>query len=55
MIAWTRLGKTCLYERMLYTAWFDDEHSSFLDQRKETKILWLQDPNRSNADSLNNV
>ena len=26
-----------------------------LDQRKETKIRWLEDPNQSNVDNLNNV
>jgi hypothetical protein len=27
----------------------------FLDQRKQAKMQWLQDPNRSNLDNLNNV
>ena len=26
-----------------------------LDQRKQAKIQWLQDPNQSNIDNLNNV
>jgi len=27
----------------------------FLDQRKQAKMQWLQDPNQSNVDNLNNV
>jgi len=27
----------------------------FLDQRKQATIQWLQDPNQSNEDNLNNV
>jgi hypothetical protein len=26
-----------------------------LDQRKQAKIQWLQDPNQSNADNPNNI
>jgi hypothetical protein len=35
--------------------WFDGECLGFLDQRKEAKIQWLQDPNQSTVDNLNNV
>jgi len=35
--------------------WFDKESLRFLDQRKEAKMQWLQDPNQSNVDNLNNV
>ena len=28
---------------------------TFLDQRKQVKMQWLQDPNQSNVDNLNNV
>ena len=35
--------------------WFDEECLGFLDQRKQAKIQWIQDPNQSNIDILNNV
>jgi hypothetical protein len=38
-----------------HKSWFDEEYTQFLDQRKQAKMQWLQDPNQSNADSLNNV
>ena len=34
---------------------FDEECLGFLDQSKQTKMQWLQDPNQSNVDNLNNV
>ena len=27
----------------------------FLDQRKQAKMQWLQDPNQSNVDNLNSI
>jgi hypothetical protein len=35
--------------------WFDEESLGFLDQRKHAKMQWLQDPNQSNVDNLNNI
>jgi len=35
--------------------WFDEECLGFLDQRKQAKIQWTQDPSQSNVDNLNNV
>jgi hypothetical protein len=35
--------------------WFDEGCSKLLDQRKQAKLQWLQDPNEINGDSLNNV
>ena len=35
--------------------WFDDECLGVLDQRKQAKIQWLQDPSQSNIDNLNKV
>jgi len=35
--------------------WFDEESLGFLDQRKQVKIQWLQDPSQSNVGNLNNV
>ena len=35
--------------------WFDKECVDFLDQRKQAKMQWIQDPSWSNVDNLNNV
>ena len=35
--------------------WFDEECLGFLDQRKQAKILWIQDPSQSNVDNMNKV
>jgi hypothetical protein len=35
--------------------WFDEGCSKLLDQRKEAKFQWLQDPSEINGDNLNNV
>jgi hypothetical protein len=34
---------------------FNGAYLGILDQRKQAKILWLQDPSQSNVDNLNNV
>jgi len=44
-----------LYKQKEHKPWFDEECLKFLDQRKEAKIQWLQDHNRSNVGNLNNV
>jgi hypothetical protein len=38
-----------------HTPWFNEEGLQFLDQTKQDKMQWLQDPNQSNVDNLNNV
>ena len=35
--------------------WFDEECLGFLDQRKQAKMQWIQDPSQSKVDNLNNV
>jgi hypothetical protein len=35
--------------------WFDEECSELLDQRKQAKLQWLQDPREINGDNLNNA
>jgi hypothetical protein len=35
--------------------WFDVECLGFLDQWKHAKMQWLQDPNQSTVDNLNNI
>ena len=44
-----------LYELMQYKPWLDEKCLRFLDQGKQAKMQWLQDPNQSNVDNLNNV
>jgi hypothetical protein len=44
-----------LHEWKQYKLWFDAECAQFLDKRKQAKIQWLQNPNQSNGDNLNNV
>ena len=44
-----------LYELKQEQPWFDEECLRFLDQRKQAKMHWVQDPNQSNIDNLNNV
>ena len=35
--------------------WFDEECLGILDERKQAKMQWIQDPSHSNVDNLNNV
>jgi hypothetical protein len=35
--------------------WFEEGCSKLLDQRKRSKLQWLQDPSEINGDNLNNV
>jgi hypothetical protein len=35
--------------------WFNEGCSKLLDQRKQVKLQWLQDPSEINGDNLNNV
>jgi len=35
--------------------WFDKECLGFLDQRKQAKTQWIQDPSQSNEDNLNSI
>ena len=41
-----------LYELKQHTPWFDEECLYFLDQWKQAKMQWLQDPNQSSVDNL---
>jgi hypothetical protein len=43
------------YELKKYKPWFDEGCSKLLDQRKQAKLQWLQDPNQINGDNFNNV
>ena len=44
-----------LHEWKQHKPWLDKECVDFLDQRKQAKIQWIQDPSQSNVDNLNNV
>jgi hypothetical protein len=44
-----------LHEGTQHKPWFDAECAQFLDQRKQAKIQWLQNPNQNNGDNLHNV
>jgi hypothetical protein len=35
--------------------WFDDECLKLIDQRKQAKLQWLQNPNQINEDNLKNL
>jgi hypothetical protein len=43
------------FEVKKHKPWFDERCSKLLDQRKQPKLQWLQDPSEINGDSLNNV
>jgi uncharacterized protein (DUF2461 family) len=43
-----------MYKLKQHTPWSDEECSWLLDQRK-SNMEWLQDPNQSYVDYLNNV
>jgi len=44
-----------LQEWKQHKPWFDKECVDFLDQRKQSKIQWIQDPSRINVDNLYNI
>jgi hypothetical protein len=43
------------FEFKKHKPWFDKGCSKLLDQRKQAKLQWLQDPSEVNGDNLNNV
>jgi hypothetical protein len=44
-----------LHEWKQHKPWFNKECEDFLDQRKQAKMQWMQDPRRNNEDNLNNI
>ena len=44
-----------MHEWKQHKPWFDKESVDFLNQRKQAKMQWKQDPSRSNVDNLNNI
>ncbi|PNF41580.1 hypothetical protein B7P43_G12088 [Cryptotermes secundus] len=43
------------YEPKKHKPWFDEGCSKLLDQRKQAKLQWIQDPSKLNGDNLNNI
>ncbi|PNF21835.1 hypothetical protein B7P43_G05968 [Cryptotermes secundus] len=43
------------YEPTKHKPWFDEGCSKLLDQRKQAKLQWLQDPSELNGDNLKNI
>jgi hypothetical protein len=39
----------------MHKPWFGKRCTKLLDQRKQTKLQWLLDPNEINGDNLKNV
>jgi hypothetical protein len=44
-----------LHELKQHKLRFDEEGFVFLDQRKQAKMQWVQDPSRNNVDNMNNA
>ena len=44
-----------MHDMKQHKPWFDEECLGILDQRKQAKMQWIQDPSQSNVDNLNNV
>jgi hypothetical protein len=38
-----------------HNPWFDEACSKLVDQRKQTKLQWLQDPSEINGDNQNTL
>jgi hypothetical protein len=46
----------CLFNELKkHKPLFEEGCSKLLDQRKQAKLQWLQDPSKINGDNLNNV
>jgi len=44
-----------LHKLKQHKPWCDKECLGFLDQRKQAKMQWVQDPSQDNVDNLNNI
>jgi hypothetical protein len=47
-------GLDC-YKLKKHKPWLDEGCSELLDQKKQAKLQWLQDPSDTNGDNLNNI
>jgi hypothetical protein len=43
------------YELKKHNTWFHEGCLKLIDQRKQAKVLWLQDPSQINGDKWNNI
>jgi hypothetical protein len=43
------------YELKKHMPWLGEGCSKLLDQRKQAKLQWLQNPSKINGDNLNNI
>jgi hypothetical protein len=43
------------YDMKQHKSWFDEECYKLLDERKQAKLQWLQNPSQTNVDNLNSV
>jgi len=44
-----------MHEMKQHKPWFDEECLGILDQWKQAKMQWIQDPSQNNVDNLNKV
>jgi hypothetical protein len=47
-------GRLGYYELKKHKTWFAEGYSELLEQRKQAKLQWLQDPREINGGNLNN-
>jgi hypothetical protein len=43
------------YELKKHKQWFDEECPQLLDQKRQAKLQWLQNPSQTNGNNLNSV
>jgi hypothetical protein len=48
-------GSLGYYELKNHKLWFNERSSKLLDQGKQAKWQWLQDPSKISMDNLNNI
>jgi hypothetical protein len=51
----TNSAEESIYELKKHKPWFDERCSKLLDQRKQAKLQWLQDPSEINRDNLKHI
>jgi hypothetical protein len=60
MMMWILIEPGKLLERISkfqpkHKPWFDEGYSELLDQRKQAKLQWLQNPSEIDVDKTNNI
>jgi hypothetical protein len=48
-------GSLGYYKEKKHKPWYDKGYSKLLDQKKQAKLQWLQDPTEINGDNLDNL